>query len=520
MFVRLTLAASTAALLCPSAAASPAPQSSSSVRGIAPVPVQGPVRHAGTYHVASGTMHYSQEALEFLFPEHGDGDTDGVGGPVAMALGSGTAEIIYENTALSGVILPLEGPDAPLGGPFTAIDAGGVPTPANIYAPAGAVTRDDNFVTEFQFGYCDFDPVAGPTSGWTLSFYEQLGPCQDRSGLTPLAVVPLSALPTGCWTIDVDLTGGSEFCLRGDGGDGFDDDPNLDLFGYEIEYTGMNDGTTNVGPLVACDPEATDAGYDNPAVPVPDPMNPGQFLPTDQGPPPTAGTHTYYNGLTGCAGTGSGFQTLDQVLLRDSMDQNNNACINFLGYLNGPEVCGNGSAPGTTTIEHRPFASLYLRLIASGECSAPLISTPTACAATNNTSGVPGVCEVYGDPVALNNDVIIRVSNLPTVPQGVFGIFIHSTTDISAAPIAVGQGVLCLGNPGRFSTQIVQADATGSAEIASALGQLSLDQLPLASSLYAATAGDTSFFQFWHRDFVTPSSEAYNFTSSCAITWQ
>ena len=140
----------------------------------------------------------------------------------------------------------------------------------------------------------------------------------------------------------------------------------------------------------------------------------------------------------------------------------------------------------------------------------------------NPSSGAIGVCEAYGDATATADNVTLRASNLPTVPTGVFGIFLHSQIDTSSNPASAGQGVLCLGAAGRFTlpSQIKQADANGQAELSTSLGEWSVTSMPVAGAPFnvAATAGQTSYFGFWHRDFV--AAPAFNFTGTCGVTWQ
>ena len=250
-------------------------------------------------------------------------------------------------------------------------------------------------------------------------------------------------------------------------------------------------------------------------------------------PAATDGTATFYNPLSGCTSmanpgglleeTGTGMGSQDFGFAEDTVGGGvGSGCFFFGGYFNTTGTCGNSDGQG-----NNPFFSYYMEMNTSGACGmvpGGVISTATACAATPNTTGVPGACEVVGDIVASNNDVIIRATGLPATPLGVFGIFLHGLTDMSANPISTGQGLLCIGSAGRFDQtgQIQQADAMGVAELSTVAGQFDLAALPIASApfLIAATAGTTSNFGFWHRDFVVPAAVAFNFTGTCTVTWQ
>ncbi|MEL6714786.1 MAG: hypothetical protein AAFP86_13475, partial [Planctomycetota bacterium] len=222
--------------------------------------------------------------------------------------------------------------------------------------------------------------------------------------------------------------------------------------------------------------------------------------------------------------TGSGLLNNDFWFIEDLAGLGTPAgCFYFLGYFNLAGACGNGQ--GQPLTGNNPYSAFYMEMNGTDSCDTVggVISDPTTCPTTNNTSGVPGVCEVLGDPNPANNNVTLRASSLPTVPSGVFGIFLHGLDDISGNPILVGQGALCIGNAGRFqdATQIQQADPNGVAEISTGAGNLDINALPIAVAPFAvaATSGVTSYFGFWHRDFVTPAATAFNFTGTAGVTW-
>ncbi|MEL6716781.1 MAG: hypothetical protein AAFP86_23590, partial [Planctomycetota bacterium] len=250
-------------------------------------------------------------------------------------------------------------------------------------------------------------------------------------------------------------------------------------------------------------------------------------------PPSVEGTGTYYNPLSNCTTAfvpggvprpaGSGLRNPDFYYIDASAAGGaTTGCYYFLGYFNLSAACGGGGPVGSAS---RPFAAFYMELSGTDSCDGfRIISTPTSCPATPNTSGVPGACEVEGSAFVLNNDVLLRARQLPTTPAGVFGIFVHGLADLSSTPIQTGQGVLCVGGAGRLQAlnQIQQANALGVAEVSVAAGNLNIGALPLSVPPFAiaASSGVTSYFAFWHRDFGSPSASAFNFTASCSVVWQ
>lgn len=452
-------------------AAAALPQSTPALAVETPTALPSPVKHGGVYHVRTGTVsHRSQRAAAF-----------------------GAVDTIYDNTASALYFTGSIGPTGTMaGGRLT--DSGGVPSTLNTYV--SGVVRDSNEVTGFEFAYCDLDP-APQAAGWRFTFFESLPPCSSTAGVTPSAQYDLTGLPSGgCWFYDVDLTG-IEFCLGGDGGDGaFQDDADFDSFGWSIDYIGT--GTAVAGPLIAGDPAATDVAF--------------------AGVSSTEGRATYYNPLSNCApagqAQGSGFFSQDFFFAED-LGGSSGQCTSFGGYANSSGACG---------AVQTPFSSFYLSLESNAACTAqPGIGFGTTCAATPNSSGVAGACEALGDATAAADTLVLRASNLPTALPGVFGIFLHSTIDLSANPISAGQGVLCLGQEGRFDApgQIKQAGPNGECELSTVLGEFSVASLPIANAPFsiAAIAGQTSYFGFWHRD-VVGGQNVSNFTGTCGVTWQ
>jgi hypothetical protein len=217
----------------------------------------GPARDAGVYHVASGTWTRRGVSQANFGPD-----------------------VIFSNTALSGYFAAVgaTGGFAPGGMVF---DEGLIPTSDNPNYPAA--DRTSYRVNCIRIGYCDLNPAG--TSGWELTFYSSYTPCTFNPN--PDATVIATGLPAaGCWLLDLDLTASQEFCLTGDGGDGYQGDEDLDSFGWASKYAGSA-GSAAAGFYLAGDPLATDAGW-----------TPGSAV--------TAGTHTYYGPASLCSPTLAG----------------------------------------------------------------------------------------------------------------------------------------------------------------------------------------------------------------------
>lgn len=134
------------------------------------------------------------------------------------------------------------------------------------------------------------------------------------------------------------------------------------------------------------------------------------------------------------------------------------------------------------------------------------------CAAVANSTGATGSISASGSILAASNDVTLTGSGLPS---GQFGIFVTSAVSGFVPNPAGSNGNLCLaGSLGRFvgPGQILQIDGTGEASLT-----IDLTSIPSGAGTIAVAAGDTRFFQAWHRDGVGGGS---NFTNGLEITFQ
>jgi hypothetical protein len=138
----------------------------------------------------------------------------------------------------------------------------------------------------------------------------------------------------------------------------------------------------------------------------------------------------------------------------------------------------------------------------------------TFCPAQNpNSTGLEGELEAIGTSVVSIDNVTLLASNLPT---GVAVLPLASA--MSGPPVNPpgSQGTLCLsGAIGRFvgPGQVRQSSSLGTASL-----QLGLDSIPTPTGLIHVTAGQTYFFQAWHRD-ANPGATS-NFTSAVEMMFQ
>ncbi|MEL6906883.1 MAG: hypothetical protein AAFP22_15845, partial [Planctomycetota bacterium] len=125
-----------------------------------------------------------------------------------------------------------------------------------------------------------------------------------------------------------------------------------------------------------------------------------------------------------------------------------------------------------------------------------------------NSSGLVSWITAYGSPVVADKDLELRAYNMP--PQQ-FGIFLNGTAQDFIPTPGVAYNDLCVGPaPGRFTSQIFQADLWGTASI-----HVDLNAIPTPSALVAVAPGDTWTFQAWHRQGMTSAG----FTDAISITF-
>jgi hypothetical protein len=422
-----------------------------------PIQVKGAIKDAGIYHVATGTWTRAMGQVANFGPD-----------------------TIYSNTAGSNYFTATGGAGgaAPMSLNF---DEGSVPSSANSHFPLA--DRDAYSVNCFELGYCDFGaPVSG---GWEISFYDSYTPCTFNA--LPNATFQVTGLPAnGCWTVAVDLSGGNEFCLAAESGDGFDNVPELDSFGWSFRYAG-SDGSQPAGLLAAGDPASTDPSW-----------APGG-LPAD-------GSGYYRTAGFPCSsGETTGLLTADSWWLEDPSGVASN-CFTLGGYAN----------MAACSLAARPYASFYLELQADSAPCVPGIPSASGCFSNPTSTGINSTIAFIGTTSISANALRMTAS----LPPGQFGFFITSQTPDFVPNPAGSLGNLCMGgNIGRFIApgQIKNSGPDGVIALETTLGEWDVAAIPTATGPYTPVAGTTTLFQLWFRDIA--SIPTFNFSDAALITW-
>ena len=134
------------------------------------------------------------------------------------------------------------------------IDSGGVPSESNAFRGTQAGCSTAYNVNGFQIAYCSNQP----SNDIAITFHSLYESCTDITISPVTAGFLLPGMPgsnsggAACYVMDIDLMGTSfEFTFAGDGDGVWDDDSDLDTFGWTFEVTNLVG--TSVGPTVAGD---------------------------------------------------------------------------------------------------------------------------------------------------------------------------------------------------------------------------------------------------------------------------
>ena len=222
------LSASAFALLCVSASAQEA---------LTPNRITAPVKNRGVYSLATGTW-------------------------TSVDLAAAAASnVLYNNTAPSGYFFG--GADTNFG----LADEGRIPSTTS---PGITGTADSYIVDCYQFAYCSGD--TNPVDQVTV-FFDALAPCSDVDSPAVAAVAGFIAtgLPSGgatgainCWILSFDLSNTTlTFSMAADGDGAFDNDANIDSFGWLAQYPTNTAGQT-IGPLINGNCAGTGGAVSNP----------------------------------------------------------------------------------------------------------------------------------------------------------------------------------------------------------------------------------------------------------------
>lgn len=199
------------------------------------VPITGPIRNAGVYHLATGTWTRHASA--------------------AAVIG---ADTIYDNTCGTAYFTPLRQNErlshrSCVPSPTHPVVATVVPAATGNDEAPGCQTS--YVVDGFQFGYCS--AVLG-TVDWEFSFQSLYTLCANGP-MTPTSTFTVSGMPGGqppgnpvCWTIDIDLNASSlQFTLLADGNGTFNGPATIDQFGWSWMPTSNVGVVSLTGPVTA-----------------------------------------------------------------------------------------------------------------------------------------------------------------------------------------------------------------------------------------------------------------------------
>lgn len=407
----------------------------------------GPPRDAGVYHVQSGTWIRGASAGANLGPD-----------------------VIYRSDAPSGYFgTGWEGAEG--------VDEGILPGTTNPVTPG---PQDSYRINGFTFEYCTSS--AGPVT-WSFRFYDSYFPCDDPDDplhcLNEVGSLTLAALPSAsqCWTVTIDLSGGSELCMVADGGPcapGYDGAASgLDHFGWGLLWDAADNSLA--GPMIE--------GYDPFWVPE------GEGTCYDPG---------FTNPCGGQFATALGAQ--DFFGIGDPL----NGCFFFGGYVHSNE-CG-GRAVGLAA-----QFSMLLYTDCTEDC-ADECGESVFCAGPENVAGLAvDTCVCSAGSVNLT---------LTGAQPGQFAYLLVGAGNgiVTDPPGAIGTLCLAGAKIGRYSQDAGSTDGSGSltTDVLNAASGGGGGAIPTVGGNLCSPPGQTWRFQYWHRDGMGPSG----FSKGLAVTFE
>ena len=449
--LRSSLVAASAVILCSAASAQ---------QQVTAKKVLGPVKNAGTYHVATQTWTRGGEQTN-ISPDR----------IYRNDVGSGYFGVGWEGCwSIDEVVLP--GPNNPAGG-----------------------TLDCYTVDGFDFSYCK---LGTGTVDWYFGYYGSYVPCDDPS--SPAGCIDekstgflIPGLPGGsaCWILTIDLAGGYEVGMDADGGSCAPDYQGgglgLDHGGLGFGWSTSDGGTT--GPFLNGDPTWTPAGDG------------------------TCYTPTFNNACGAAAATGLGAQDLFSISNYDFGGSGQfancgigNGCYFFGGYANN-NGCG---AASNVPIGHFGF-SLYSDCATPGDCDTGGGGSITIyCDENDNPNNVADIAiDTFDSGSASIN---VSMTNAPA-NQFVYLLVGNGNSQVANPPGAKGNlcvvGGDCLG---RYDKDVGQVSTAGtfSTDIANAISN------PCAGAVNI-DPGASWNFQYWHRQ---PMGQPATFSNAGTVVFE
>ncbi len=141
------------------------------------------------------------------------------------------------------------------------------------------------------------------------------------------------------------------------------------------------------------------------------------------------------------------------------------------------------------------------------------LSSESRCNAVLNSTFQTGRLTGIGSRLFVDNSFSILADRLP--PDS-FGLFLTSATEGFVQNPGGQNGNLCLnGIIGRYLGQVQSSGTAGTMTL-----DVDLLNLPVLAGTVSISAGETRFFQLWHRDVSTFGTATNNFTQSLGVLFE
>ncbi|MEL6431377.1 MAG: IgGFc-binding protein [Planctomycetota bacterium] len=136
------------------------------------------------------------------------------------------------------------------------------------------------------------------------------------------------------------------------------------------------------------------------------------------------------------------------------------------------------------------------------------------CSAVPNSTGIPGRTRVQGSTTVADNGLVLVSDRLPAM---VWGFYVNSRQEFLVPNPGGSEGNLCIASleMGRHDANMRITSSTGTASLAVDLAALPFEP----GGLTAALAGETWYWQFWHRDDIGAGPTS-NFTNAVRVDLQ
>jgi len=282
-------------------------------------PITAPLRHAGVYHVATGTWTRHASLANLTGPDTIYANTCA---PVYFTAINSTEKFQHRSRIPS------------LTSPFTPTIVPGRPATDNDSVPGCA---NSYLVNGFEVGYCSSATIR---TDWRYQFASSFTLCGEGN-MVPQYTIDVTGLPGGtstaqqqCWIVDLDISGGTAggMLLSADGDGTYNG--TLDEFGFSFSTTNAALNGTSTGPLIAGDFTWTGGTLSGPLTPC------------------TGTDATIWDNPINLAEEGTGMGSLD--FFRDTGTS-----------ISAP------SGPGCYYFGGNPHADFWLKLYAAPNCPPP-----------------------------------------------------------------------------------------------------------------------------------------------------